>query len=173
MNIDDRATLYREVCRVLKAAGRFAAYDIVKGEGEAIYPLPWARTADSSFLLTEAQTRDAVERSGFSTMAWEDQTDVARAWFEKVATGQARSGPTLALVVGPDFAQVIGSLARNLPRALTRGKPTLAGLALNGPGRSQCLLNRERPSAGKKSAVARTSSEASLAVGPHSARTVC
>jgi sarcosine/dimethylglycine N-methyltransferase len=54
MNIADRPRLYREIRRVLKAGGRFATFDVVSLAGEPNYPLPWARTPATSFLLTGA-----------------------------------------------------------------------------------------------------------------------
>ena len=60
MNVADRAGLYREIRRVLKPAGRFATYDVVAGDGEPIYPLPWARTPATSFLLNAAATGEAI-----------------------------------------------------------------------------------------------------------------
>ncbi|HZC35057.1 MAG TPA: methyltransferase domain-containing protein, partial [Chthoniobacterales bacterium] len=57
MNISDRARLYREICRVLRSAGRFATFDVVLNGGEPHYPVPWARTPATSFLLTAAATR--------------------------------------------------------------------------------------------------------------------
>src|SRR5262245_50780025 len=48
MNISDRARLYREMRRVLKSGGRFAAFDAVLSSGEPHYPVPWARTPATS-----------------------------------------------------------------------------------------------------------------------------
>ena len=61
MNISDRARLYREIRRVLKSGGRFATFDVVLNSGEPHYPVPWARTPATSFLLTAAATREAIE----------------------------------------------------------------------------------------------------------------
>src|SRR6202045_4100953 len=52
MNISDRARLYPEIRRVLKLSGRFAIYDVVLNSGDPHYPVPWARTPATSFLLT-------------------------------------------------------------------------------------------------------------------------
>jgi len=52
MNIADRARLYREIRRILKSGGRFATFDVVLHDGEPHYPVPWARTPATSFLLT-------------------------------------------------------------------------------------------------------------------------
>src|SRR5882762_4067779 len=63
MNISDRARLYREIRRVLKTGGRFATYDIVANGGELHYPVPWARTLATSFLLTADATHEAIEKA--------------------------------------------------------------------------------------------------------------
>jgi SAM-dependent methyltransferase len=115
MNIADRAQLYREVRRVLKSGGRFATYDVVLLGGEPHYPVPWARTPATSFLLTAAATREAIEPAGFRMLTWQDDTEAAKAWF-----AQARAAPpplsnlNLGVVMGPDFAQLAANLGRNI-----------------------------------------------------------
>jgi SAM-dependent methyltransferase len=114
MNIPDRALLYREIRRVLKTGGRLATYDIVALGGEPVYPLPWARTPATSFLLTAEETRAAIERAGFRTLVQQDDTEAGRAWI----AGLRASGPppshNLGAVIGPDFAERIGNLGRGL-----------------------------------------------------------
>jgi sarcosine/dimethylglycine N-methyltransferase len=73
MNIADRMRLYGEIRRVLNAGGRFATYDVVLLSGAPHYPVPWARTPDTSFLLSAPATRAAIESSGFHTLAWQDE----------------------------------------------------------------------------------------------------
>jgi SAM-dependent methyltransferase len=79
MNIADRARLYREIRRVLKPGGKFATYDVVLRGGELHYPVPWARTPDTSFLLTPDATREAVEEAGFRAVVWQDDSATAKA----------------------------------------------------------------------------------------------
>lgn len=63
MNISDRTRLYREIRRVLKPDGKLATFDgVLNGEAEPHYPVPWARTLATRFLLTVASTRAAIER---------------------------------------------------------------------------------------------------------------
>src|SRR5580692_2778888 len=114
MNFSDRARLYREIRRVLKSGGRFATFDVVLTGGEPHYPVPWARTPATSFLLTAAATLEAIEPAGFRMLAWQDDTEVAKAWIAQVRASGPPPSPNLGVVMGPDFAQLSGNLARNL-----------------------------------------------------------
>jgi SAM-dependent methyltransferase len=114
MNISDRSRLYREIRRVLKAGGRFAIFDVVLKGGEPHYPVPWARTPATSFLLTPAATREAIEPAGFHTLAWQDDTEVAKAWIAELRAAGPPPSPNLGVVMGPDFAQLATNLGRNL-----------------------------------------------------------
>jgi ubiquinone/menaquinone biosynthesis C-methylase UbiE len=114
MNIADRAQLYREIRRVLQSSGRFATFDVVLSSGEPHYPVPWARTPATSFLLTAAATREAIEPAGFRALAWQDDTEMAKAWFAQMRAAGPPPSPNLGVVMGPDFAQLAANLGRNL-----------------------------------------------------------
>ncbi|WP_095198002.1 class I SAM-dependent methyltransferase [Mesorhizobium carmichaelinearum] len=114
MNIFDRARLYRELRRVLKSGGRFATFDVVLGSGQPHYPLPWARTPATSFLLTIDATRETIEPAGFRMLAWQDDTAVAKAWFVQLRASGPPPPPNLGVVMGPDFAELAANLGRNL-----------------------------------------------------------
>jgi len=114
MNIADRARLYREIRRVLKTGGRFATFDVVLNDGEPHYPVPWARTPATSFLLTAPATREAIERAGFRTLISQDDTEVAKAWFAQLRASGPPPSPNLGVVMGADFAQLAANLGRNL-----------------------------------------------------------
>lgn len=114
MNISDRARLYGEIRRVLKPQGRFATFDIVAVDGEPHYPVPWARTAATSFLLSAEATRALIEQAGFLALAWQDDAETAKVWFKQLR----ESGPppllNLGVVMGPDFGQFAANLGRSL-----------------------------------------------------------
>jgi SAM-dependent methyltransferase len=114
MNISERARLYREIRRVLKPGGRFATFDVVLDRGAPHYPVPWARTPDTSFLMTEAATNEVIERAGFRTVAWQDDTEVAKTWFAQLRASGPPPSPNLGVVMGPDFAALAGNLGRSL-----------------------------------------------------------
>jgi SAM-dependent methyltransferase len=114
MNVADRARLYREIRRVLKQGGRFATYDVVLNGGEPHYPVPWARTPATSFLLTATATREAIEPAGFRTLVWQDDSEAARAWITQLRAAGPPPSPNLGVVMGPDFAQLSANLGRNL-----------------------------------------------------------
>src|SRR5262244_1038228 len=114
MNIADRARLYGEIRRVLTSGGRFATFDVVSKDGEPHYPLPWARTSATSFLLTAAATREAIEPAGFRMLVWQDDSEAAKAWIAQLRASGPPPSPNLGVVMGPDFAQLATNLGRNL-----------------------------------------------------------
>jgi len=126
MNIADKPRLYREMYRVLKPGGTLAIYDILAGpSGPVLFPVPWARTPESSFLATPDELRKLLEESGFRVATWSDTTDVARAWFVSLAERIRKEGlPTLGfhVLLGPDFQ----AMAQNQRRNLEEGRIVLA-----------------------------------------------
>jgi sarcosine/dimethylglycine N-methyltransferase len=118
MNIADRPRLYREMRRVLKSGGKFATFDVVSNGGEPYYPVPWARTPATSFLLTAEATREAIEPAGFRTLAFQDDTEAAKAWMAQHRASGPPPSPNLGVVMGPDF----GQLATNLGRSIMEGR---------------------------------------------------
>jgi SAM-dependent methyltransferase len=114
MNISDRAHVYREIRRVLRSGGRLATFDVVLSSGEPHYPVPWARTPATSFLLTAVATREAIEPAGFRTLAWQDDTEAAKTWIAQLRASGPPPSPNLSVVMGPDFAQLAANLGRSI-----------------------------------------------------------
>jgi SAM-dependent methyltransferase len=114
MNVEDRTALYTGIRRILTPGGRLAIYDLVLRNGDVVYPTPWACDSSASFLLTESDTRATLEEAGYKTVLWHDDTQVALDWFKTIIGAQPQSGPTLGLVMGPDFPVMTANLARNL-----------------------------------------------------------
>ena len=126
MNVPDKAALYREMGRVLGPGGALALYDVLAGPaGPVLFPVPWARAPETSFLVTPDELRGLLAASGFRVESWEDTTAAATAWFANLVRKIQETGPPplgLHLVLGPDFAV----MARNLRRNLEEGRVVLA-----------------------------------------------
>lgn len=114
MNIEERARLYAEIRRVLKRGGRFATYDVVLKGGAPHYPVPWARTPATSFLLTAEATSAAIEQAQFHALVCHDDSDAAKAWVAQLRAAGPPPSPNLGVVMGPQFAELAANLGRNL-----------------------------------------------------------
>jgi len=99
---------------VLKSGGRFATFDVVSNSGDPHYPVPWARTPATSFLLSATATREAIEAAGFRALAWQDDTAAAKAWIVQLRESGPPPAPNLGVAMGPDFAQLVANVGRSL-----------------------------------------------------------
>jgi len=126
MNIPNKARLYREMYRVLKPGGTLAIYDILAGpSGPVLFPVPWARLPETSFVVTPNELRTLLDQAGFRIVDWADTTDAARAWFVSLAEKIRKDGlPPLGfhVLLGPDFKD----MAQNQRRNLEEGRIVLA-----------------------------------------------
>lgn len=124
MNIADRDALYSSIARVLKPGGRLAIYDVVAGDGSPLlFPVPWARTPEISFLVSAQQMRDALRGAGFVELSSSDKTVAGIAWFEQQMARRVQGPPPdlgLDVVLGPEFAQMAANLVSNLKEGRAR-----------------------------------------------------
>ncbi len=126
MNIPDKARLYQEMYRVLKPDGTLAIYDVLAGaSGPVLFPVPWARTPDTSFLVQPDELRKLLEETGFTITDWSDTTERASTWFVSLAEKIQKEGlPSLGfhILMGADFKV----MAQNQGRNLQEGRIVLA-----------------------------------------------
>ncbi len=118
MNVADKGRLYVEMHRVLKPAGVLAIYDPVAGTvGPPHFPVPWAQSPQTSFLVSPAELRSFLEGAGFTITSWQDVTAAILSALSTPATQVAQAGPSpLAhhLLLGPDFPTMARNLVQNL-----------------------------------------------------------
>ncbi len=129
MNIEDKASLFREVHRVLQPGARFALYDIMKmSDGEITFPVPWASDTSSSFVADLPTYRRDLEVAGFDVMAARNRGAFAAEFFTAMRerTASASGPPPLGLhvIMGPDASTKVA----NMIAAITSG--TLAPVEL-------------------------------------------
>ena len=119
MNIADKRALYREIHRVLRPGAWLMLSEAAQGPGGAPdFPTPWARTASSSFLSTEAETRANLEACGFAIESLRDTTDVALAYGARsralVEAGGKPSHRAVSLIHGALAEEAAANSARAL-----------------------------------------------------------
>lgn len=133
MNIPDKARLYGEMHRVLKPGGSLAIYDVLAGpSGPVLFPVPWARTPETSFLVSPDELRSLLTEADFTVTEWRDTTEAARTWFVALAEKIRRDGlPPLGfhLLLGSDFKE----MAQNQGRNLQEGRIALAQIVARKP----------------------------------------
>lgn len=67
MNIQDKDQVFTEAARVLRPGSVMAVYDVMLMGGDVEeYPLPWAGSAETSFLQPPLAYSDALGQAGFS-----------------------------------------------------------------------------------------------------------
>lgn len=76
MNIEDKGRFYREAFRALRPGGVLALSNLCRSDtaGEFIYPVPWAETPATSFLVTPDEMRDQLTGAGFEIAVFQDTT---------------------------------------------------------------------------------------------------
>ena len=119
MNIADKRALYREIHRVLRPGARLMLSEVAQGTGgEPDFPTPWARTASSSFLSTESETRANLEACGFAIESLCDATETALAYGARsralVEAGGKPSHRAVSLIHGALAEDAAANSARAL-----------------------------------------------------------
>ena len=119
MNIADKCALYREIHRVLKPGAWLMLSEVVQGPGgEPDFPVPWARTASSSFLSTQAETRANLDASGFTIESLRETTETALAFAARsravVEAGGKPPHRAVSLILGTGAEEATANAARAL-----------------------------------------------------------
>lgn len=118
MNIPDKDGLCVEAARVVRRGGVFGVYDVMRtGEGALDFPVAWAASPETSFVLEPAGYRRALETAGFAVESERSQRELALAFFARLKARMAESGPPplgLHILMGADAGQKVANLMSNL-----------------------------------------------------------
>ncbi len=124
MNIADKSALYAQFHRVLSVVGRLALHEVTAGSGEPLhFPVPFARTEATSFLMEPEMFRETLTNAGFRELEWIDLSDWTNAWFQERQSAPqngATVSNTLGLIrlLGPEA----GLMARNFAINTQQGR---------------------------------------------------
>ncbi|VAV98957.1 probable sterol methyltransferase [hydrothermal vent metagenome] len=131
MNIKERDQLYSEMFRVLKPGATVAIYDVMKTNDEPLdFPVPWAETQDSSYLVSPEQMQDYLTAAGFENIITDDRSKFAMAYFDQ-RIASADNPPALGphLVMGDTVREKFGNIKGNMikgriaPVLMTANRP--------------------------------------------------
>ena len=121
MNISDKARLFSEVRRVVKAGGVFGLYEVMRtGDGELAYPVPWAMEPETSFLAMPERYRLLLQGVGFRVMRERNRRAFALEFFAKMQAQAAAAGVSgavplgLSMIMGPAAPAKVGNMIANL-----------------------------------------------------------
>lgn len=123
MNIGDKARLASEIHRMLKPDGVLAIYDVMRvGDGDLLFPVPWATTAAESAVSTPEEYRTALRSAGFHVTYERNRHDFAMEFFATLRTATAGvDGPPplgLHLLMGKTGREKIENMIANIARNL-------------------------------------------------------
>lgn len=119
MNIPERATLYREIARVLKPGATLYLFDVMKKNGRQLkFPVPWAETKNTSHLTTPDEMCSLLEGAGFEVREIGDRTDFALDFFRESMAFSKDGPPPLGihLVMGESAAEKLRNVKGNIEK---------------------------------------------------------
>lgn len=119
MNVADKTGLCAEVYRVLRPGACFGIYDVMRiGDGDLVYPVPWATTAETSFVADITQYKQALLTAGFIIIAERNRHEFALTFFEQLrAKTVAAGGPPplgLHILMGTTAAPKVQNMIANV-----------------------------------------------------------
>lgn len=130
MNIPDKRQFFGGAWRVLKPGGVLALANLCAGTGGAArYPVPWADTPDTSFLVTPEAMRADLEAAGFTIVSFRDTSaEVLPASVKNRQRVEAQGLPRLGVhvIMGERMRELQINSARNLEEGRVAAVEALA-----------------------------------------------
>ena len=122
MNVADKAALFREVRRVLKPGSLFTIFDLMRtSDGPLRFPLPWALTEETSFVVEPNVYRHALEAAGFQVVQERSRLAFAIEFTERSMARMAQAGPPalgLHLLMGEATKTMLENVFASLRKGL-------------------------------------------------------
>jgi ubiquinone/menaquinone biosynthesis C-methylase UbiE len=122
MNIADKNALFQDVARVLKSGAHFSIYDLLRISDEPIlYPVPWAQSGETSFVVKLEGYRKALEATGFEVVHERGRREFGIEFFERNIARAAQGGPPivgLQLLMGEKAPLMMQNVLAGLKRGI-------------------------------------------------------
>ena len=123
MNIADKKSLARELFRVVVPGGRVGIYDVMGvGDGDLVFPVPWAMSPQGSAVSSAAEYKSALEDAGFRITGERNRRDFALQFFHRLTAQAANTqGPPalgLHILMGETAPVKIRNMVENISRHL-------------------------------------------------------
>jgi SAM-dependent methyltransferase len=117
MNVQDKASWFEQIGRHLEPGARLAIWEVCSPvRHEPTWPMPWSLDGTDSFVVDAESLRTTVERAGFSTIEWTQQSAWVRAWISRTMAGGLPTGPALPMLLDDGYTRIF-----NYAAALTNG----------------------------------------------------
>jgi ubiquinone/menaquinone biosynthesis C-methylase UbiE len=118
MNIADKLSFYREICRVTRPGGTLLFHDVFQGNGGPLhYPVPWAEHPSISFLAASEEVRAILENLNYVIQDWVDKSQPSLQWILAAMEKSNVSGPPRIgthLLMGDSAKSKFENAIRNL-----------------------------------------------------------
>ena len=119
MNIADKHALASALHRALKPGGRLGIYDVMRvGEGDLDVPVPWASTAEESFVARPEDYARALGAAGFRVAAKRDRAEFALEFFaglrDSAASGEGPPPLGIHILMGESAPTKVANMIENI-----------------------------------------------------------
>lgn len=122
LNIPDTEGCLRECRRIMDTNSTLLLHEVIQGPNpeQMRYPVPWARTADQSHLLTLTELTELLQVSGFTLDNTDHWSEEALAWRKRQASKEnnthTNKAPPISptQILGDDFNKMAPNLIANL-----------------------------------------------------------
>ncbi|HXL90328.1 MAG TPA: class I SAM-dependent methyltransferase [Streptosporangiaceae bacterium] len=112
MSVQDKTTWFAHIARCLAPGARLAVWEVCQpGKAGLTWPMPWSLDGTDSFVVTPGSLHASIERAGFTTSEWTNETAWVQGWIARTFANGQPSGPALPMLLNDGYTRVINYIA--------------------------------------------------------------